>query len=44
MLPRQVSSPEDVSNFDSTNTDAGWAAMDKGKRHRYESTGIFKDF
>lgn len=38
----QLSSPEDISNFDSTNTDAGWANMDK--RQRYESNGFFSDF
>ena len=41
LLP-QLSSPEDISNFDSTNTDAGWANMDK--RQRYESNGFFSDF
>jgi hypothetical protein len=38
----QVASPEDVSNFDSTNTEAGWAGIDK--RHRYASTDAFNDF
>lgn len=42
LLHSQVASPEDTSNFDSTNTEAGWAGIDK--RHRYESTGVFKDF
>lgn len=41
-LQLQVASPEDTSNFDSTNTEAGWVGIDK--RHRYESTGAFKDF
>ena len=38
----QVASPEDVSNFDMSNTEAAWACDDKWKR--YISLGDFKNF
>ncbi len=37
----QVSSPEDISNFDSTNTDAGWANL---KNRHNVASDAFADF
>ena len=38
----QLSSAEDTSNFDMSNTEASWSGDER--RQRYNSTGIFKNF
>lgn len=40
----QVDSPEDISNFDRTNTDAGWAKLVKRRDYTSPSTDMFHDF
>ena len=38
----QLSSAEDTSNFDVSNTEASWSGDER--KQRYKSTGVFKDF